>query len=441
MAQADIINGFSKMSREERLNWIKSAVGLSDETLSILNTHLHPDPETQEIYKDISENSISGFHLPFGLAPNFLINGNLFTLPLVTEESSVVAAASHAAKFWAKHGGFHCEVRDQLKVGQIHFNWEGSHELLQQGFSSIQSELTSSVAVLTRRMEQRGGGIDSIELRKTPGNIRETYQLFVRFRTAEAMGANFINTVLEALALKFRSLMLELHPEQTLEIIMAILSNYNPESLVSCEVEADPKIFNYISPSMSGQQFAEKFTRAVEIACSDPYRAVTHNKGIFNGMDAVLLATGNDYRATEACGHAYAARNGSYSALSKARYDGKYFSLNLEVPMSVGTVGGLTSTHPMASVAFEILGNPSAEELMQIIGSAGLASNFSAVRALITSGIQQGHMQMHLANIMRQLKATPREHSLVREHFTGQIISHSEVSEFLLAIRKPGKSL
>lgn len=440
MAQTQIVKAFSKMSRDERLNWIKTVAGLSDETIATLNAHLHPDPETQEVYKDISENTISDFHLPLGLAPNFLINGNLLTLPMVIEESSVVAAASKAAKFWAKHGGFHCEVKDQLKVGQIHFSWRGNSEMLQQGFKTILPELTGSVAELTRRMEQRGGGIDSIELRESPGNLLDAYQLFVSFRTAEAMGANFINTVLEALALRFRSLMLEQHPEQEVEIIMSILSNYTPESIVTCSIEASPEIFNDMSPSMSGKQFAEKFTRAVDIACSDPYRAVTHNKGIFNGMDAVLMATGNDYRAAEACGHAYAARSGSYSALSKARYDGKLFTLSLEVPMSVGTVGGLTSTHPMASVAFDILGNPGSEELMQIIGSAGLASNFGAVSALITGGIQQGHMKMHLGNILRQLKATPEEYARATNYFTDQIISHSDVYDFLMTIRKPDKS-
>jgi hydroxymethylglutaryl-CoA reductase len=441
MAQAHIVNAFSKMSRDDRINWIKAGAGLSEKTIATLNAHLHSDSGTQDIYEDISENAISNFHLPLRLAPNFLINGNLITLPMVIEESSVVAAASHAAKFWAMHGGFHCEVRDQLKVGQIHFNWRGSSEVLQQGFKTIQYSLISSVRELTQRMEQRGGGINSIELRQSPGNLKDAYQLFVTFRTAEAMGANFINTVLEALALRFRTMMLERHPGQEVEIIMSILSNYTPECLVSCSVEANPEIFSDLAPSLSGRQFAEKFTRAVDIASCDPYRAVTHNKGIYNGMDAVLIATGNDYRAAEACGHAYASRNGSYSALSKAQYDGGKFSLSLEVPMAVGTLGGLTSTHPLASAALEILGNPTSEELMQMIGSAGLASNFSAVRALITGGIQQGHMKMHLGNILRQLKVTPEEHSQATGHFSGQAITHNDVSDFLITIRKPGASL
>jgi len=436
MAQAKIVNAFSKMSRDEQLNWIKTETGWSDESISMLNAHLHPDPGTRALYSDISENTISSFHLPFGLSPNFLINRRLLTLPMVTEESSVVAAASYAAKFWAKHGGFHCEVRDQLKLGQIYFNWKGSYDLLQQNFSALHTKLIVSVPELTRQMDKRGGGIDFIELRKTPGNLHDAYQLFVGFRTAEAMGANFINTVLESLAFQFSSMMRELQADQDVEILMSILSNYTPDSIVSCRVEGSPEIFENMSPAMSGQQFAEKFTRAVDIANSDPYRAVTHNKGIFNGMDAVLMATGNDYRAAEACGHAYAARKGTYSALSQARFDGKVFSLRLEVPMAVGTVGGLTSTHPLASAAFDILGKPTTEELMAIVGSAGLASNFSAVRALITEGIQQGHMKMHLGNILRQLQATAEERSRAKSHFTKQNISFREVSDFLGAIRK-----
>ena len=188
-------------------------------------------------------------------------------------------------------------------------------------------------------------------------------------------------------------------------------------------------------PGMKAGQFVRKFISAVEIARNDRHRAVTHNKGIFNGMDAVVIATGNDFRAVEACGHAYASRNGSYESLSTAELSGSRFSFILEVPLAVGTVGGLTRTHPMAAAAMEILGHPDAEGLMKMIAAAGLASHFSAIRSLVTSGIQYGHMKMHLGNILRQLNATVEETGLVMEHFEKRTISHAEVADFLQSLR------
>ena len=440
MEPTHIVNGFSGFSRTEKLDWIRSQADLSDQTLATLNTHLHPDPELQGIYSDVSENTVSNFFLPMGLAPNFLVNGDLLILPMVTEESSVVAAASHSAKFWAMHGGFHSEVKDVLKVGQVHFSWSGREEVLFLAFNQHKERMLQSVRHLTGRMETRGGGIEAMEIRKTAEALPESYQLFVTFRTANAMGANFINSVLEALATAFLSAMQETAPGGNLEIIMSILSNYTPECLVACHVEADSRIFDQMG-GMSGQEFAGKFTRAVEIARQDPYRAVTHNKGIFNGMDAVVLATGNDFRAVEACGHAYASRNGIYGSLSMAELTGTHFTFSLEVPLAIGTVGGLTGTHPMAAAAMEILGQPSAEQLMEVVAAAGLANNFSALRSLITTGIQQGHMKMHLGNILRQLNATPEEKDLAAGHFASRTVSHADVEAFLDSTRNKNSVL
>ena len=439
MTTPHIVKGFSKLSRTEKLDWLKVQSALSDRDRTLFNSHLHPNPELQAVYEDISENTISNFFLPMGLAPNFLITENLLTLPMVVEESSVVAAAAFAAKFWAMHGGFITEVKGLAKVGQIHFTWEGRKDQLLETFKPLKESLKAAVAHLTARMEMRGGGIESMEIRETSDNLPNAYQLFVTFHTADAMGANFINSVLEALALEFKSKIEIALPGSSPEIVMAILSNYTPQCLVSCQVECPPSAFEGMSDLKSGREFAEKFTRAVEIAAFDPYRAVTHNKGILNGMDAVIMATGNDYRAVEACAHAYASENGSYSSLSKAVYTEKSFSLNLTVPLALGTVGGLTSTHPMAAAAMNILGSPSSEKLMQIVAAAGLACNFSAVRSLITTGIQQGHMKMHLGNIMRQLDATPLEVSLVKKEFSGRTISHAGIENFLRSVRKQNK--
>ena len=439
MKKPHIVKGFSKLTRLEKIKWLKVQSGLSEEAMNTLNTHLHLDQNLQDIYGDISENTVSNFFLPLGLAPNFLINDDLLTLPMVIEESSVVAAASHAAKFWALHGGFHSEVKNILKVGQVHFTWKGSRGSLEAAFEPLKEGLLASVAHLTGRMQSRGGGIESLEIRKTSEHLPDAYQLFVNFRTADAMGANFINSVLEALATEFKKAMETALPDSPVEIIMAILSNFTPQCLVSCYLECHPSAFDQFSSEMSGLEFGRKFSRAVDLARHDPYRAVTHNKGILNGIDAVVMATGNDYRAVEACAHAYAASNGSYSSLSSAECTDKRFSFSLEIPLALGTVGGLTSTHPMAATAMEILAKPSSEQLMQIVAAAGLASNFSAVRSLITSGIQKGHMKMHLGNILRQLSASPGEVSLVKKEFSGRLISHAGIENFLLSVRNQSK--
>jgi hydroxymethylglutaryl-CoA reductase len=323
-----------------------------------------------------------------------------------------------------------------LKTGQVHFNWTGEETVLHQVFQQHRTHLLDAVKPITYRMEKRGGGIDSLEIRKTADALPTSYQLFVSFRTANAMGANFINSVLELLAIEFQEVMANTGHENEMEIIMSILSNYTPECLVTCSVEARSTDFDTLVNGMKGSEFASKFTRAVEIAREDPYRAVTHNKGIFNGMDAVIIATGNDYRAVESCGHAYASRNGKYQGLSVAYIKGDNFRFSLEVPLALGTVGGLTVTHPMASAAMEILGHPSAEQLMQITAAAGLANNFSAVRSLVTTGIQQGHMKMHLGNILRQLNASKKESELAISYFESRTISHANVVAFLALERE-----
>ncbi len=434
MQQSGIIKGFSKLSRREKLTWLRKQVDLSDQTLELLDIHLHTDPQLQEIYEDISENTVSNYFLPMGLAPNFLINDELLTVPMVTEESSVVAAASHAARFWAISGGFHTEVTGTRKVGQVHFTWSGSEEGLRSAFNHIRAKLVQSVKPITGRMEQRGGGVDDVVIKTGGPGLPGSYHLLVTFQTANAMGANFINSVLEAMAGNFTSMLDETGLDGEVEIIMSILSNYTPECLATCHVEADTAIFNQLS-HMTGDKFAHKFKLAVDIAEHDTRRAVTHNKGIFNGMDAVIMATGNDFRAVEACGHAYASKSGRYGSLSRVELSGNIFRFSLEVPMAVGTVGGLTGTHPLAGASLDILGNPSAEKLMQVIAAAGMATNFSAVRSLITTGIQHGHMKMHLGNILRQLKASSRETSEATSHFRNRAVSYQKVVSFLNSIR------
>jgi hydroxymethylglutaryl-CoA reductase len=216
---------------------------------------------------------------------------------------------------------------------------------------------------------------------------------------------------------------------------MSILSNYTPECLVRASVECNIEELGEFSGGMTAREFADKFRMAVRIAEIDPFRATTHNKGIFNGIDAVVVATGNDFRAIEACGHTYACREGQYASLSHCTINGDRFRFWLDIPLAIGTVGGLTSLHPIAKRSLELLENPDAQKLMRIIAAAGLAQNFSALRSLITTGIQKGHMKMHLLNMLKQLKASELEEKAAVDHFREEIVSYTAVKEFLKNFR------
>jgi hydroxymethylglutaryl-CoA reductase len=254
------------------------------------------------------------------------------------------------------------------------------------------------------------------------------------------MGANFINSCLESFAQTLKDLVAEHASElgdAPLQVVMSILSNFTPECLVRADVRC--KISEIEEGSgIDNQEFADKFCRAIRIASVEPYRAVTHNKGIMNGIDSVIIATGNDFRATEACAHAFAAKDGRYTSLTHAAIEGDEFHFWIELPLSLGTVGGITNLHPMVRFAHELLGYPSAGELMEITAVAGLAQNFSAVRSLITSGIQKGHMKMHLLNILNQLEATDLEKEKVVVHFKDKVVSHSAAVEAFLRVRETG---
>jgi hydroxymethylglutaryl-CoA reductase len=249
------------------------------------------------------------------------------------------------------------------------------------------------------------------------------------------MGANFINSVLEEFGLLLKDIFTSLpafeNQPQTVEIIMAILSNFTPECLVRASVECPIEALWDKNLGMEAAAFAEKFAKAVRIAEIDPYRATTHNKGIFNGIDAVILATANDFRAIEACGHTYAAKDGQYSSLSHCEIKDGTFRFWLDMPLAIGTVGGLTKLHPLAKCALDILGQPSAEELMQVVAAVGLAQNFAALRSLTTTGIQKGHMKMHLMNILNHLGASDADCEAALAHFEDKTVSFSAVRDFL----------
>lgn len=433
------INGFSKLSKSEKIEWLaENYLKSNKNAVSILKQYWNEDEKLQKLHDEFIENTVSNFYLPLGLAPNFLINGKYYVIPMAIEESSVVAAASKAAKFWSERGGFRATVINQKKIGQVHFLFSGDFSKLERLFKIIEPKLREAVKPITRNMEKRGGGILSIDLIDKTQHLENYYQLFAKFDTRDSMGANFINSCLE----KFAEVLQEeaskfeefTDNEKELQIIMSILSNYVPECIVRAEVSC-PVAELSEDKNMTGEQFAEKFIQAVKIAEIEPYRAVTHNKGAMNGIDAVVLATGNDFRAVEAGIHAYASRNGIYSSLTHASVENGIFKFWMEIPLALGTVGGLTSLHPLVKLALDILQNPSASELMEITAVAGLAQNFAALRSLTTTGIQQGHMKMHLMNILNQHEATEIEKKEMIEYFTHHTITHSSVIEQLEKMR------
>lgn len=437
------IAGFSKMGKREKIAWLAKNFLYANpvEVVKEFAEYWHDNVEAQKLLDGFSENTLTNFPVPFGIAPNFKINGEIFAVPMVIEESSVVAAASNAAKFWLSRGGFKAVVKSTTKVGQVHFIFRGDKTKLFSFFAAVKPALIKSVKHITGKMEERGGGVLDMELFDFTQLEKDYYQLRAYFETVDSMGANFINSCLEEFGNGLQQLMdhsdVFSQEEKQVDIVMCILSNFTPQCIVQAEVScAVSELGTFENGAISAEEFAWKFERAVNIARIDPYRATTHNKGIMNGVDAVVLATGNDFRAVEACAHTYAARDGVYRSLSECKVENGIFRFWLNLPIAVGTVGGLTSLHPLAKRSLELLGNPNANKLMQIIACVGLAQNFAALRSLTTVGIQAGHMKMHLTNILAGLKATGDEEAKAKKYFEDRTVSVAAVREYIETLRK-----
>ncbi len=427
------MNGFSKLSKAEKIDNLSHSLELPN-LPGVLTSYWHP--LQQKLFDEFSENALTNYYLPYSIAPNFLINDQTYHIPMVVEESSVVASASAGAKFWSAHGGFHAKVTTMEKRGHVHFLYSGNKQILINHWPNLKNHLYQNFKPITSNMEKRGGGVIDIKLEDCTHLLNDYFRLSATFDTADSMGANFINTVLEQMAVSLTSYFSKnLRDIATCEVIMSILSNYAPDCKVTCWVKSPVEAFDIPSTGLSASKFAEKFSTAVQIAETDIFRAVTHNKGLMNGVDAVLLATGNDFRAVEACVHAYASRDGRYSSLSSVEIQGGNFNFSIELPLTIGTIGGLTSHHPLAKQSIEILGNPSAKQLMMIIAAAGLATHFSAIKALITNGIQKGHMKLHLSNILLQLNVNDNEKSEASRWFEDKPVSFYSVSDFINNLR------
>ncbi len=433
------ISGFSKLSKDLKLKWVvDNFFGDPEAAMAAFMRFRLADEDGQKLLEKFSENTLSNYCLPYGVAPNFIINERAYCVPMVTEESSVVAAAANAAKYWQSRGGFRAAVIGTTKIGQIFFRYGGAITDISNRIELIEKELVERASDLTTNMESRGGGIRQMHLMQISPELGNLHQLRVEFETVDSMGANFINSVLE----RFASCLVEIvrsdstlgQDRFTLEILMAILSNYTPGCVAKAWVECPVDQLGHFE-SFTPVQLAKRFQQAIEIARYDVFRATTHNKGILNGVDAVVMATGNDFRAVEANIHAYAAREGCYRGLTQCEIADEVFRFTIELPVTIGTVGGLTTLHPLARESMNMMGNPTAAELMMVIAAMGLAQNFSAVKSLVTTGIQKGHMRMHLGNVLAGFDATEEEACLAREYFANKPISYADVRQYLMSIR------
>lgn len=381
-------NGFSKKSYQERLELLKAQALLSPER----QESLEQDEQISVTVADqLSENVVGTFSLPYSLVPEVLVNGQEYTVPYVTEEPSVVAAASYASKIIKRAGGFTAQVHERRMIGQVALYQVADPEQALEKIASKKAELLELANQAYPSIVKRGGGARDLHVEQIKGET-DFLVVYLHVDTQEAMGANMLNTMLEAL----KPILEELSQGQSL---MGILSNYATDSLVtaSCRIA-----FRYLSRQKDqGREIAEKIALASQFAQVDPYRATTHNKGIFNGIDAILIATGNDWRAIEAGAHAFASRDGRYQGLSQWTLDLEREELvgEMTLPMPVATKGGSIGLNPRVALSHELLGNPSAKELAQLIVSIGLAQNFAALKALVSTGIQQGHMKLQAKSL------------------------------------------
>ena len=381
-------SGFSKKIYPERLKTLRDSDLLSHELQENLEKN---ETLSVAIADQLSENVVGTFSLPFSIVPEVIVNNQAYTVPYVTEEPSVVAAASFACKIINRSGGFSAHVQQRLMIGQVALYQVPDREQACQKILNQKDQLLEIANQAYPSIVKRGGGARELRVEKVSGQT-DFLVVYLHVDTQEAMGANMLNTMLEALKPHLESLSCG-------QSLMGILSNYATESLVtsSCRIA-----FRYLSPNKDeARELADKIVLASHFAQADPYRAATHNKGIFNGIDALLIATGNDWRAIEAGAHAYASRDGLYRGLSLWTLDSEKEELigEMTLPMPIATKGGSIGLNPRVVLSHELLGQPSAKDLAQIIVSMGLAQNFAALKALVGAGIQQGHMKLQAKSL------------------------------------------
>ena len=420
---SQLFQGFSKLNREDRFERLLAMGAITDEDVAFLQNGCVQDAFLAD---KLIENVIGYFQLPLGVATNFCIDGKDYVIPLAVEETSIIAALSKTAKWIRNHGEITTSVEGNCIIGQIQLakvvDFTRFSEIIAENKQFLIEKANEDIA---GSMVRRGGGVMDLSVRKLlrdDGHDMAVIHLMMDSR--DAMGANIINQVLEYLKEPIENLTGE-------KVTMCILSNLNDQKLTSAKVtirDIDPILGNRLEEA---SLFAE----------TDPYRAATHNKGVMNGIDPVLIATGNDWRAVEAGVHAYAARSGRYQAITRWRYTDNVLTGELEAPIIVGTVGGVTSLHPTAKMCLQMMGIDSANKLSRIIAAVGLVQNLGAIRALCTDGIIQGHMKLHIDNLLLVAGATDGEMPILKERLQNWLTINKRVSlnnayEFLAEMRQ-----
>ncbi len=386
---SDKIKKFYNLSIKERLALLGEEFGLSEEDLAVISGEAGL---TSSDADHMIENVVGTFGLPLGIAQHFRINGRDVPIPMVVEEPSIVAGASFMAKLALSTGGFIAQASAPEMIGQIQVLDISDPSSARLRILSEQEALLSSTAEVDPVLKELGGGPRDLEVRLIKDSpIGEFLVIHLIYDVRDAMGANAVNTAVERLALQIERI-------TGGRVLLRILSNLADRRTAISQVRIRTKDLAF--GDFSGEEVRDGIIEAWAFAVSDPYRAATHNKGIMNGIDPIVIATGNDWRAIEAGAHAYAARNGKYTSLSTWHKDSEGNLVGkLEMPMAVGIIGGATRVHPAAKANLKLMGVKTAGELAEIIVSVGLAQNLAALRALATEGIQKGHMALHARQV------------------------------------------
>ncbi|CAC6797958.1 hydroxymethylglutaryl-CoA reductase, degradative [Staphylococcus sp. EG-SA-10] len=412
---------FRHLSRQQKLQQLVDKQWLSEEQFNILLNHPLID---EEVANSLIENVIAQGALPVGLLPNIIVDDKAYVVPMMVEEPSVVAAASYGAKLVNQTGGFKTVSSERIMIGQIVFDGVDDTEKLSADIKALEKQIHKIADEAYPSIKARGGGYQRIAIDAFPEQQLLSLKVFVD--TKDAMGANMLNTILEAITAFLKNEF----PQS--DILMSILSNHATASVVKVQGEIDVK--DLARGERTGEEVAKRMERASVLAQVDIHRAATHNKGVMNGIHAVVLATGNDTRGAEASAHAYASRDGQYRGIATWRYDQKRQRLigTIEVPMTLAIVGGGTKVLPIAKASLELLNVDSAQELGHVVAAVGLAQNFAACRALVSEGIQQGHMSLQYKSLAIVVGAKGDEIAQVAEALKQEPRANTQVAERIL---------
>lgn len=410
MSHPSPYKGFHNLSAEQRCQQLLNQQRLTAEQKALLRTAV--DSDLDQLCQQFSENVLGGFALPFGVVPDVHINDKSYILPLAVEETSIVAGLCKMAKWIRQDGSLTTSQTEQSVMGQVYFTNVANPALfIEQVEQQKQALIDALNETIVNGMFKRGGGVQDFKLRTLHDHGQTNIVVDVYLNSCDAMGANLITQVAEYLKTAIEEITQQ-------PALMGIVSNYNDRSLVTAKIT-----LNNVST-----QLGEAIEAASRFAEMDPHRAATHNKGIMNGMDAIILATGNDWRAVEAGCHAYAAAEGHYQALATWRYDGNVLTGHMRMPINVGIVGGVTKVHPQAQISLQLLGVESASELAQVIVAAGLMQNFAALNALVGEGIAKGHMRLHLDNLILQLACEEQYKVALKQSLIHYLNEHGKIT-------------